>query len=324
MYLKTAILCAGLGTSYGLLVFVAAELWQGLALVVLLALCTTAIGFNVQHDAGHGGYSEHVWVNRLAACTLDLIGGSSGRWRWKHTVIHHMFVNITGYDDDIEVGLLARMSPHQEWRWWHRWQHLYIWPFYGLLAFKMQLVDDFRYVITGKLGRNRVPRPRGGEIALLVVGKLSFLGWAFAVPLLRHPILTVASYYAVGISVIGAALSLVFIIPHVVEKADFPLPREETGRMEHPWAVHQARVTVNFAMQNPVLTWLLGGLNYHKEHHLFPLICHVNYPGMSAAVMETCRDFGVPYHAYPSFSAGVAAHYRWLRRLGLRDQDGGV
>jgi linoleoyl-CoA desaturase len=254
------------------------------------------------------------------AWTLDLMGSSSARWRWKHGVIHHMYVNITGYDDDIALGLTGRLSPYQKRRWWHRWQHFYIWLFYGMMAIKWQLFDDFRYVITGRLGRSGVPRPRGWEVVIFVVGKLLFFTWAFAVPMLLHPVWTVLFYYAVTATVLGSTLSTVFIIPHLVEKADFPMPQGDTARMERPWAVHQAFVTVNFAMRNPILTWLLGGLNFHKEHHLFPLICHVNYPGMATVVAETCREFGVPYQAYDSFLAGVAAHFRWLRRMGHRDQ----
>lgn len=81
----------------------------------------------------------------------------------------------------------------------------------------------------------------------------------------------------------------------------------------------QAGVTVDFARRNRVLTWLLGGLNYHKEHHLFPLICHVNYPAMLRVVEETCREFGLPYKEHRSFPAGIASHYRWLRRMAIQD-----
>lgn len=124
-------------------------------------------------------------------------------------------------------------------------------------------------------------------------------------------------FYLVGAVVTGIALVLVFMIPHLQGDSEFPLPQD--GAVAVPWAVHQALVTVNFAQRNRVLTWLLGGLNYHKEHHLFPLISHANYPGMSPVVEQTCRDFGLPYKSYPSFAAGVAAHYRWLKRLGRAD-----
>lgn len=319
MHVKTAIILCLFVASYVLLVFVARNLWQGLALAFVLALSTAAIGFNIQHDGGHRAYSSRRWVNRLAAWTLDLIGSSSGRWRWKHSVIHHIYVNITGYDSDIVMGLLGRFSPHQARRWWHRWQHLYLWAFYGLLAVKMQLFDDFRYVITGRLGDLRVPRPKGWELVIFIVGKSIFLAWAFVIPMLLHPVWVVLFYYAVAAVVLGNVMVLVFVIPHLVEKAAFPLPRQDTGRMEKPWAVHQALVTVDFSQGNRVLTWLVGGLNYHKEHHLLPLICHVNYPQISNIVEETCRQFDVPYNTHRTFWAGIAAHYRWLRRMGRGD-----
>ncbi len=97
------------------------------------------------------------------------------------------------------------------------------------------------------------------------------------------------------------------------------MPRADTGRMENPWTVHQAQVAVDFARHNRVLTWLVGGLNYHKEHHLFPAICHVNYPSIAPIVEQTCREFGIPYKEHKSFRAGIAAHYRWLRRMGAAD-----
>ncbi len=319
MYWMSGITLAGFAVCYVLLVFVAHTVWQGVPLAAALALCTASIGFNIQHDGGHQAYSDRRWLNRLAAWTLDLIGGSSQRWHWKHTVIHHMYVNITGYDEDVDLGMLGRLTPHQKRRPWQRWQHLYIWFFYGLLALKMQLLDDARYLIAGKIGPHTLPRPRGWPLVFLVVGKSIFFAWALAVPMLLHPVWVVLFYYVIASVVLGTVMVLVFIIPHCVDKADFPLPQAGTARMDTPWAVHQARVTVDFAQDSRVLTWLLGGLNYHKEHHLFPLICHVNYPGMSKIVKETCLEFGVPYSTHRTFTEGIAAHYRWLKRMGRGD-----
>jgi linoleoyl-CoA desaturase len=112
---------------------------------------------------------------------------------------------------------------------------------------------------------------------------------------------------------------LVFVTPHLVSEAEFPLPREGDG-IGRPWTEHQARVTVNFGCNSRVLTWLLGGLNFHKEHHLFPVICHLNYPAMTPVVEQTCREFGVPYKSHPSFAAGVVSHYRWPRKMGTQNE----
>jgi linoleoyl-CoA desaturase len=113
----------------------------------------------------------------------------------------------------------------------------------------------------------------------------------------------------------GITLSIVFQLAHVVEEAEFPLPNE-TGKIEAHWAVHQVQTTVDFARRNPVLCWFLGGLNFQIEHHLFPRICHIHYPRISKVVEETCREFGIQYHAHKSFFAGVASHFRWLRTMG--------
>src|SRR6202162_3711225 len=94
MYVKTAILVAAFAGSYGLLVFGARTWWQALPLAILLGLSAAGIGFNVQHDGGHQAYSGRPWINKLMAMTLDLIGGSSHLWRWKHVVFHHTYVNI--------------------------------------------------------------------------------------------------------------------------------------------------------------------------------------------------------------------------------------
>jgi linoleoyl-CoA desaturase len=115
--------------------------------------------------------------------------------------------------------------------------------------------------------------------------------------------------------VAGVTMSVVFQLAHAVEEAEFPRP-PEAGRLGKPWAVHQVETTVDFARKSRVASWLLGGLNFQIEHHLFPHVSHVNYPALSKVVEQTCRDWGVRYAEHRSFWAGVASHFRWLRRMG--------
>ena len=61
MYLKTAILFAGLAVVYLLLVFAADAWWQSVPLAVLLGFATASIGFNIQHDASHHAYATTNW-----------------------------------------------------------------------------------------------------------------------------------------------------------------------------------------------------------------------------------------------------------------------
>lgn len=319
LYVKTVILLTAFVGLYVLLVFFARTWWQALPLAVLLGFATAGIGLNIQHDGGHDAYSDRPWINRLTAMTLDLIGGSSYVWRYRHTVLHHTYVNITGHDSDVDLGALGRVTPYQKRLPIHRWQHLYMWPLYGLMAIRWQIFGDYLDVIRGEVSGHPISRPKGWDLALLLGGKATFLALALGLPMLLHPWWVVLIFYAVAGMVVGITLSVVFQLSHIVEEAEF-IPPSDTNRIENAWAIHQVESTVDFSRRSRLAAWLLGGLNYQIEHHLFPRICHVNYPAMSRIVEQTCRDFGVEYHEHPTFAAGVASHFRWLRRMGLPEQ----
>jgi linoleoyl-CoA desaturase len=317
MYVKAAIILGWFIASYVLLVVFVATWWQALPLAISLGLSIAAVGFNIQHDGGHGAFSCRRWVNKLMALTMDLTGASSYLWARKHNAIHHSYANITGHDDDINIGLLGRLSPHQRRLAVHRWQQYYLWVLYGLLPLKWLFFDDFWNVIVGRIGEHRIARPRRWDLLTFIVGKAVAFSLTFGVPLLLHPLWVVMLFYGVTSIVLGVTLSVVFQMAHCVEEASFPMPRADTGRIESAWAVHQVQTTVNFARGNWILTWLIGGLNFQIEHHLFPQICHVHYPALAQVVEQTCNEFGIKYVAQRSFVAGVASHFRWLRRMGM-------
>jgi linoleoyl-CoA desaturase len=313
---KAAMLLPSFFLLYILLVFYASSLWQGLPLALLLAFSMAGIGFNIMHDGGHRGFSEHRWVNGVAAMSLDLIGVSSYAWHWKHAIYHHNYVNIAGYDPDIDVGVLARFAPHQKRLWFHRGQHFYVWVFYAFLIAKLQLFTDFQYLVSGRIHAHAMPRPKGWSLVTFMGGKVLLGILAFGLPLLHHPLRVIVFYYAVIVLTMGVPLSVVFQLAHCTGRSEYPLPNEASHRMKEPWAVHQAMVTLDFDRRSRIRTWFFGGLNFHLEHHLFPSICHVNYPGISKVVEETCRQFGVKYGEHRTFWTGIAEHYRWLKRMG--------
>ncbi|TWT45513.1 Stearoyl-CoA 9-desaturase [Phycisphaerae bacterium RAS1] len=316
MYAKSAIILTGCTAAYVVLVLLAGVWWLAIPLAVMLGLALASAAFNIQHDGGHGAYSEHRWINKLASLTLDLLGGSSYMWARKHNSIHHSYTNVAGHDDDINIGPLGRLSPQQKRLRIHRLQHIYLWVLYGFLPVKWHVYDDFRDLVTGRTGGHHFPRPRGWDLATFIGGKLLFFSLAFGLPMLLHPWWCVLVFYGIASYVQGLTLSVVFQMAHCVEQAEFPQPQPGTGQIETCWAEHQVETTVDFAPRNRLLAWFVGGLNFQVEHHLFPQICHVHYPAIAPLVRETCREFGLTYRYYETFLAGLVSHYRWLRRMG--------
>ncbi|MGH8225716.1 MAG: fatty acid desaturase family protein, partial [Gammaproteobacteria bacterium] len=182
MYAKTAIILVAFAGLYTLLVFFASTWWQAVPLAILLGLVAAEIGFNIQHDGSHKAYSDRAWINKAAAMTLDVVGGSSYIWRWKHVVFHHMYVNVEGHDADIDIAPFGRLSPHQRRRKFYRMQHWYLWPLYGVIAIKWHFFDDFRDLVVGRIGVNPFPRPQKWELVLFFAGKAVFFTLAFVIP----------------------------------------------------------------------------------------------------------------------------------------------
>jgi linoleoyl-CoA desaturase len=162
---------------------------------------------------------------------------------------------------------------------------------YGLLAVKWQFVDDFKDVLGGKVGQQKMPRPTGWKLLGVLGGKLFFFGWALVVPALFHPGWTVALCFALTSFVLGFTLASVFQLAHCVEEASFPE---------------------------------LGGLNFQVVHHLFPRVCHLHYPALSLIIEETCREHGVRYRVQESVRAAVGSHVRWLKQMGRPEVEEGV
>lgn len=316
MWVKTALILSWFVASYVLLVFWATTWWQAIPLASSLGFSVAGIGFNIQHDGGHGAYSRRALGNRVSSWTLDLVGASSYVWNFKHNIMHHHYTNIEGVDEDIDAGPTLRLAPGQRRRWYHRFQHHYIWLLYMLFPVKWALYDDFRDVLLGRVGSRPMPRPRGADLAILLGGRLLYLGWALLLPLALHPWTHVLLIYACYSLTLGVTLATVFQLAHCVDEAAFCEVPRENERMERDWTAHQLATTVDFAPRSRWLTWYLGGLNYQVEHHLFPRVSHVHYPALAPITREVSRKHGVEHQCHETLRSALRSHVGFLRRMG--------
>ncbi|MNL14494.1 Fatty acid desaturase [compost metagenome] len=115
----------------------------------------------------------------------------------------------------------------------------------------------------------------------------------------------------------GICLATVFQLAHVVTETEFVALEQTTDatKMENEWMIHQLSSTANFATKNKFLTWILGGLNYQVEHHLFPKISHIHYPAINKLVRETCQEFNVKYLEYKTLNSAFKSHVSVIQSM---------
>jgi linoleoyl-CoA desaturase len=300
------------------------NIWAIWGLFLVMGLGLAGIGLSVMHDANHGGYSNKSWVNNMLGLSLNLVGGNAFNWKVQHNVLHHTYTNIHDVDEDISPRGVLRMTPYGPWKAMHRFQYLYAWFFYGLLTLVWVVVKDFvriiRYQKDGMIKKQKANYAT--EWAILLASKAIYVGYIIVLPSFLLPIAWwqvligfVAMHY-VG----GFILAIIFQPAHVIDGTEYPLPDSE-GKMENSWAIHQLLTTTNFANNNRILNWYVGGLNFQVEHHLFPNICHVHYRKLSPIVKKTAEEFGIPYKSEPTFIGALISHARLLKELGRKPSE---
>jgi linoleoyl-CoA desaturase len=316
LYFKAIFLTLVFAALYIHLIFIKPIWYISVIDCVLLGGVIAAIGFNVMHDGSHGSFSKKKWLNKIAAHSISMMGANHFLWNMKHNMIHHTFTNVDGVDDDIEVGVLMRMAPTQKKYKLHKFQHLYFWFLYMMLYIFWIFFSDYKKYFAQKIGDIPLKKMETKDhimfwlvkvyhFSLFVVLPIYILGW---------------TKWLIGFGIIslfaGFVLSIVFQLAHTVEHTQFPVASIETNKLPDEFAAHQIKTTANFATNNKLVSWLVGGLNFQIEHHLFPKISHVHYPAISNIIRKVCAEYQLQYIEYPTTRKAIAAHYRFLRTMG--------
>jgi linoleoyl-CoA desaturase len=269
------------------------------------------------HDAVHGSFSKKKWLNRLFGSTMYGIGGSTFNWKIQHNIMHHTYTNIEGFDEDIEPKAILRFSNLTPIKKIHRFQHIYAFFLYSLMTIS-RTVNDLRQLV--KYNRSGETRKHGStpgkEMTKMILTKAAYLG-IIALPMIFSGFswwLIIIGFLVMHFTA-GIFMSTVFQMAHVVEEAKQPVPNEE-GVINNEWAIHELETTANFSRNSHLFGWMIGGLNYQIEHHLFPNICHIHYSALSPIVEKTAIEYGLKYNQNRTFFSAIGSHIRMLRALG--------
>jgi linoleoyl-CoA desaturase len=318
LYLKSILQVSTALGMYVTLVFFTPGVFISLLLCALLGINLALLGFNIMHEGGHQSFSKHKWLNKASAYFLNVLGGNSYFWKIKHNINHHTYTNIEGMDTDIEVKPFMRLHEEQPRSWYHKFQHIYWIILYGASYFMWIFYNDFQKYFTGRIA------PEAGEgkkmdfkeHVIFWVTKILYAGVYIVIPILMIGVLKTIIGFAVICFTCGLSISIVFQLAHIVEGTSFPKVNEDTQKIEQEWAIHQINTTADFATKSKLVSWLLGGLNFQVEHHLFPKISHVHYPEIRKMVKETCEEFKVKYLEFPSTMQAIYSHLMHIKRLG--------
>ncbi len=280
---------------------VTGDSWWQIAVAVLLAFVFAQLGF-IGHDAGHGQIFRTRRANYLVGLLHGnlAIGLSYGWWVDKHNR-HHSHPNEEGRDPDVAVGALAFTDGQAGMK---RGFLLFITRYQAFLFFPLTLLEGLQlHVASIRALSRRGLRYRAGEAALLLV----------------HA----AFYFTAVLLVLPPVKALVFV---VIQQGLFGLYLGMSFAPNHKGMPIMAPGTRIDFLRRQVLTsrnvrggwftdFMLGGLNYQIEHHLFPSMPRPNLRRSQAAIKAFCHERGVDY-LETSLYRSYAEALRHLHEIG--------
>jgi len=314
MWIKITLGLAVLGGSWMALFAFHPGSWRFVAVYLLSGLAQTFLLLNIAHDSNHNAISSLRVVNKALNYVFDLCGINSYMWRILHHRGHHSCVNLHGEDDALTGRGIFRFTPHEPRARLQRFQHIYALFFYALFSLDYVFVRDFACFFLPSHGYLKSAKHPLREYCILFAGKGLYLFYMIIVPIvfLNMPLQLVAAAFLITHLVIGLTVSLVFQTAHTVEHTYFPANRGDFDNGVH----HIFATTADYATGNPLVGWLVGGLNHHVVHHLCPFVCHTHYAPLTRIVKETAEEYGIPYRQHSTIREALAGHFSLLKRLG--------
>ncbi|MEO2118348.1 MAG: acyl-CoA desaturase, partial [Microbacterium sp.] len=255
--------------------------WLQLLMAAAFGILFTQVAF-LAHEAAHRQILSSGPANdRLARVLGGIVGMSYSWWDSKHSR-HHANPNRVGKDPDIEVdtisfletdaaasrGLVRVVTRKQGWLFFPlltlEGLNLYALSFRHLLS---------RGPVKGRWTELGILSLRFG-VVLVPIFLLLPLGMAFA-------------FFGVMVAVFGVYMGASFAPNH----KGMPIIAPDA---KLDFFSKQVRTSRNVA-GGWWATWLMGGLNYQVEHHLFPSMSRLHLAQAREVVRDYCETHDVPY-----------------------------
>ncbi len=281
--------------------------WFQLLIAGSLGILFTQVAF-LAHEAAHRVILNTGPANdRLARVLAGFgVGMSYSWWDSKHSR-HHANPNKVGKDPDIQVDTISFLEEDAaEARGFRRLiTRRQGWLFFPLLTLEGL---NLHYLGIKHLLSKQPIKGRWIELGLIVLRFALYLTPIF----LLLPLGMAFAFLGVQLAVFGVYMGAAFAPNH----KGMPVIAPEA---KIDFFSKQVRTSRNIS-GGWWATWLLGGLNYQVEHHLFPSMSRPHLSKAREIVRTQCETLGVPY-TETTLWRSYAIVIDYLNRVGLAARD---
>ncbi|MEI9919075.1 MAG: fatty acid desaturase [Bacteroidota bacterium] len=284
---------------------------------LLFTLCYVAYGFfvllfafNFAHDFSHGTiFKKPVWNDLGFIAIYTLNGAHAEAWKKRHIESHHFAPNVEHYDSDLEISSLIRVLPKSDYRWYHRFQHIYAPVTYTTYSLYWVFVKDFYiFFSTGN---------KPGYVMSFIAQKIFYIFYLLIMPLVfsHQPVYIVLVSFLLMHLCQSIFLLFTFFMTHHVEGLEYPTV-DDSGHIQTSWLMNQVKSSNDMHPFSKPANFIFGGFNNHIAHHLFPHIHHIHYPDLNRILYRVLIDHDITPNQ-TSYWGGVCSHLKLLRRMGV-------
>ncbi|WP_295830891.1 acyl-CoA desaturase [uncultured Microbacterium sp.] len=281
--------------------------WFQLLIAAALGILFTQVAF-LAHEAAHKQIFASGKANDRLALWLaaGIVGMSLSWWTSKHTR-HHANPNRVGKDPDIEIDTISFLDVDAaKARGIQRWiTQRQGWAFFPLLTLEGA---NLHVIGLRHLFSKEPVKGRWTELGLIALRFAVFVAPVFVF----LPLGMAFAFVGVQLAVFGVYMGASFAPNHKGMAVIAPDAKLD-------FFSKQVRTSRNIA-GGWWATWLMGGLNYQIEHHLFPNMPSVNLKKVRPIVIEHCRRLDIPY-VETSLVQSYAIVVRYLHKVGIRAAD---
>ena len=281
---------------------------------IALGLSLLLFAFNFAHDFSHNAvFAKKKWNNLGFIAIYTLVGAHAEAWRERHIHSHHFAPNVKEYDTDLQITSLIRVSPDMDFKWYHKYQHIYAPIAYSSYSLYWIFIKDV--IVFGESIRNQQVKP--SYLLSFLVQKSFYVLYVLVLPLLYAP-------QSVGIIFLGFLLMhlirsvfllFTFFMTHHVLETTYP-ETNERGIIQTSWLMNQIQSSNDMHPFSEVANFILGGFNNHIAHHLFPHISHMHYPRLNKILYRTLIENGITPNQ-TSYVGGAISHLKLLKKLSM-------